>query len=372
VVTITSPSNPIIRGEPAEFTATVKDEDSSASFLLKWAEFKSENDRCDGIKAADWSSSKTVKTLASSEAYPFSTQSLDVVCLCAQATDHNGATGQACLPIVPINSKPIAQIVDISGAASNQTRPLCTQVHLSAEGSTFPVGDNLQFKWDIQYSGSDSTVQLAACTGVDSDKTDQHRCFYAAEAGIYTVTLSIIDTVVSSGSDASTITKSEPTTFIVPVNEDTPPCLQRTDPDMYAQRILLARNSGLGGTYQSRTFRVLSVADDCEPYPLPAGSTNKPAQFVWSVYDSTQASPSWSYQTNNSDSFTVSQAMFPNARPGDTIEVRVEVRDTKVQKNYPLVHACASDNVDICCGSSACSGINDCIRWTTWTVQFQP
>jgi hypothetical protein len=181
------------------------------------------------------------------------------------------------------------------------------------------------------------------------------------------VTLSIIDTVVSSGSDASTITKSEPTSFIVPVNEDTPPCLQRTDPDMYAQRILLARSSD-----QSRTFSVLSVADDCEPYPLPAGSPNKPAQFVWSVYDSTQASPSWTYQTNTSDSFTVSQAMFPNARPGDTIDVRVEVRDTKVQKNYPLVQACSSDTVDICCGSSACSGINDCIRWTTWTVQFQP
>jgi hypothetical protein len=367
VVTITSPSDPIIRDETALFMATVKDEDSSASFLLKWAEFKSENDRCDGIKAADWSSSKTVKTLASSEAYPFSTQSLDVVCLCAQATDHNGATGQACLPIVPVNSKPIAQIVDISGAASDQTRPLCTQVHLSAEGSTIPTGDKLQFMWDLQHSGGGSTVQLAACTGVDADKTDQHRCFYAAEAGIYTVTLSIIDTVGSSGSDASTITKSEPTTFIVPVNEDTPPCLQRTDPDVDVQWILLGRRSD-----QSRTFRVLSVADDCEPYPLPAGSPNRAAQFVWSVYDSTQASPSWTYQTNTSDSFTVSQAMFPNARPGDTIELRVEVRDTKVQKNYPLVQACSSDTVDICCGSSACSGINDCIRWTTWTVQFQP
>jgi hypothetical protein len=95
----------------------------------------------------------------------------------------------------------------------------------------------------------------------------------------------------------------------------------------------------------------LNVADDCEPYPLPAGRAT--TQFVWSVLDSTQASPTWTYQTNTSDSFTVSQAQFPNARPGDTIKLRVEARDTAVQKAYQAGGgpACSQD-VDICCGSS--------------------
>jgi len=154
----------------------------------------------------------------------------------------------------------------------------------------------------------------------------------------------------------------------IPVSAATPPCIQRTDPDVNSKLILLGCGTDVGGTCQSRTFTVLSVKDDCEPYPLPAGSTHKATQFLWSVYDATQASPSWKYQTNTSDSFTVSQDMFPHARPGDTIELRLEVRDTKTSKTG----ASCLDSVDICCGTSACSGTNDCIRWTTWTVQFQP
>ena len=370
MVTITALTDPVTRGELAEFTATVKDEDSPDSFLLKWAEFKSKDGLC------DWNSSQPVTTLDSSTPYTFAPQTLAVICVCARATDHRGATGQVCLPIAPANPKPVAQIVDISGALSGQPRPLCSQVHLSAEDSTFPAGDKLKFNWSLQYSGTDSTgksVQFAACAGVATDKTDQHQCFYAAGPGTYTVTLSIDDTVVEDGIATSTTTTSDPTTYQVPVNVDTPPCIQRTDPDVYAQRILLARSADLGGSYQSRTFRVLSVADDCDPYPLPAGSSNSPAQFVWSVLDSTQPSPKWAYQTNTSDSFTVSQALFPNARPGDTIELRVEVRDAAVQAIYHSGgQACSSDTVDICCGASACGGTNDCIRWTTWTVQFQP
>ena len=100
---------------------------------------------------------------------------------------------------------------------------------------------------------------------------------------------------------------------------------------------------------------------------------NEPTQFVWSVLDSTRASATWTYQTNTSDAFTISQAQFPNARPGDTIRVRVEVRDTAVQKLYQAGGSvCAQDTVDICCGSAACGTPNDCVRWTSWTVQFQP
>ncbi len=292
-----------------------------------------------------------------------------------RATDHNGATGQACYEITTTMT---ATIADVSGAYSGQPRPLCSQVHLSAESSVFPTGDSLKLDWSIQYTGTDpvaKSVQLSACTGsvascanVATDKANLHRWFYAGSPGTYTVTLSIEDTL--SGSSVPVISNTD--TFVVPVDIDTPPCLKRTDPDVYAQRILLSRSADLGGTYQSRTFKVLNVADDCEPYPLPAGSTNSPTQFVWSVLDSTQASPTWTYQTNTSDSFTVSQALFPNARPGDTVEVRVEARDSVVQKLYQAGGQVCAQDVNICCGSTACGTPNDCVRWTTWTVQFQP
>jgi hypothetical protein len=274
--------------------------------------------------------------------------------------------------ITPGNAAPVARIVDVAGDPSGQLRPLCSAMHLSAEGSDFLDGD--QFNWSIQYTGSDASAkqpQLAPCDGIVAKQAAEHVCFYAGSPGDYKVTLTIIDTYVVNGS--STTQSSTPTMFDIPVDVDRPPCLQRTDPDVNAQYVLLSRSTDLGGSYQSRTFKVLSVADDCEPYPLPAGSINQPTQFVWSVLDSTTASATWTYQTNTSDALTISQAQFPNARPGDTIRVRVEVRDSTVQTHYRETGPpCAQDTVDICCGSTACGTPNACVRWTTWTVQFQP
>jgi len=373
VVTIVQVTDPVFRGSPAEFTASVTDDkDSQASLSLEWAEFDSQLPNCKWVTPDTWALHYKSTNQDSFGPYEFTADSSAKVCVCARTTDHNGATGIGCSnAITPTNSKPVATIVDVSGVASGQPRPLCSQVHLSAENPNLPTGDQLQFNWTLQYTGSDSrgkSVQLSSCAGVVAAKDAQHRCFNAAGPGDYAVTLLITDSTTSLTSDLAN--------FDVPVSVDTPPCLQRTDPDVYAQRILLSRSADLGGTYQSRTFRVLSVADDCEPYPLPAGSTGTPSQFVWSVLDNTQASPAWTYQTNTSDSFTVSQSLFPNVRPGDTIELRVEVRDTVVQQKLKvsggLSQACTSD-IDICCGGVACGTTNDlCVRWTTWTVQFQP
>jgi len=371
-------TNPVAFGIPAEFRVTVTDDkDNLPPLLVDWGEFNYPTQGCDSITNATWGSATKPTTLDSSASYLLTADSMAPACLCARATDHNGATGLNCVKITPV---PVATIVDVSGVPSGQQRRLCSQVHLSAENSSFPVGDKVDFKWSIQYEGADSagkSVQLAACTtGVPTGKAEQHRCFTAGSPGVstvgtYTVKLTIADTFVVNS--ASTSVPSDPATFVIPVNKDTPPCLQRTDPDAYARRILLSRNPDLSGTYQSRTFKVLSVDDDCEPYPLPAGSTNPSSLFVWSVLDSTKASPTWTYQTNDSDSFTISQAQFPNARPGDTIQLRVEVRDLVVQKVYQSGGSvCAQDTVDICCGSNACGTPNDCIRWTTWMVQFQP
>lgn len=380
VVTIDPHTGQVTRGSPAYFTAGVTDDkDNPASLLLEWAEFLAPQLGCGTITLASWGSNYTSTTLGAFEPYPFTPATLNKVCLCARTTDHNGATGFDCTKtaITPVNAPPVAVIEDVSGVLSDVQRPLCSLVHLSAESSTFIPGD--QFNWTILDSTGKS-VQLSPCVGVDASKASLHRCFYAGSkgaqgTGTYTAALTIIDSVVLNG-NTTTTTSDPPAKFVIPVAADTPPCLQRTDPDVYAQRILLSRSSDLGGTYQSRTFTVLSVLDDCEPYPLPAGLPGPQTQFVWTLYDSTQPSPGWTYQANASDSFTVSQSLFPNARPGDIVKLRVEVQDTLVQdrllQSGGQSQACSSD-IDICCGGVACGTTNDlCVRWTTWTVQFQP
>ena len=368
----------VIPGIEDSYTAEVTDEDSPASLVIEWAEFPSTNEGCDSITLASWATLADTEKhrLASTAPYSFTADARGIACLCVRATDSYGASTQKCKPITAVNVDPVAVITDVSGEASGQTRPLCSQIELSAEKSRFPADDQLQFNWSMHYSGTDSkgmTTQLAECPGIVAKLKDQHRCFYAAGPGTYTVTLSITDTP-PDGSAADVLT-SLPVTFIIPVAADTPPCLQRTDPEVHSQLVFLSGSGNLGTTYQSRTFKVLSVADDCEPYPVPAGSGKQQTQFVWSVYDATQATPSWVYQTNTSDSFTVSQALFPNTLPGDTVKLRVEVRDTPVKNLYlDGISACLTDQTgpDICCGSNGCTGTNDCIRWTTWTVRFQP
>ncbi|HEX7508214.1 MAG TPA: hypothetical protein VF550_15665, partial [Polyangia bacterium] len=265
VVTIHQVTNSVVRGRDAEFTATVADEDKPQSWQLDWAVFNFKNSGCAGITAADWASpTVNIETKDSTASYLFPAQTLESVCLCARATDHNGAAGQSCLPITPVNPTPTATIVDVSGVASGQPRPLCSQIHLSVsvESSTFPTGEQLlpgelvKFAWNITYTGADSVgkpVQLSECTGFEtgkSDKSEQHRCFYAAgpgtDTGTYKVTLKITDSVMLNGT--TTLFPSDPAIFVIPVDKDTPPCLQRTDPDVYSQRILLSRNADLGGT----------------------------------------------------------------------------------------------------------------------------
>lgn len=377
MVSINSPSTQITSGETAYFTATVSDDrDSSAQLVIEWAEFEHQNGGCDWVDREAWGSPQYEKVrLASDTPYEFTAKSANVQCLCVRATDHDGASSQACQRIAPVYVAPTAVITDASGAVSGAPRALCSQIHLSAENSVYPEDDQIEFKWTIDYSGTDSNgtaTQLAKCEDIPAVPEAQHRCFYAAAPGSYTVTLTITDATAAGNGSAEAI--SQPVAFSIPVNVDAPPCLQRTDPEVYAQRILLATCSDPGSTCESRTFKVLSATDDCEPYPVPAGSAKQATQFVWSVYDAERTPPAWVYQADTTNSFTVSHAMFPGALRGDEIKVRVEVRDAAVQQSYLSgFRACASEETDICCGANACAGSDkDCIRWTTWTVQFQP
>ncbi len=369
-VTIKTQATVIYRNSSVDFTATVSDDkDPPAALQLRWSVFPAKENACKWVTAAQFLPGIAATPI--DEPYSFEPTTLDITCVCAEVTDRSGATGSACYPpIKPVIPTPV--IVDESGALSGQARPRCSQIHLFAENTDYPSGDPLQTSWTIEYSGSDptgSSVQLSACDGVTTNKA-AHRCFSASLLGTYKVSVAIVNSA-----DPTAPASNTSDAFVIPVNVDTPPCIRRTEPDVYAQRILLSGGADLGGSYQSRTFKATSVDDDCEPYPMVSGSIGQ-TQFVWSVLDSTgSAAASWARQTDASESFTVSQANFPNARPGDTIEVRLEVRDTPVQATYDRgkgTYSVCPDSTEFCCGTSDCTGANACVRWTTWTVQFQP
>ena len=363
-VSITPNGTVISRGQPVDFFATVSDDhDPPSAIQLRWHEFQA--DSCVSITPASWPSD--IDPLHVDQPYTLKAKTVAPICLCVQATDTHGARGYACYgdgPIKPTNPKPTAVITDDSGVLSGQDRALCSQIRLSADKrSNYPSDDPLDFKW----GGTDPTgtdIQLTPCDNVVGNK-NAHRCLSASAEGTYTVSLTIRDLATDPPAESDTAQ------FVIHVKPDSPPCIGRSDPDRYAKWVVLSSGADVSSSFRSRTFKAINVADDCEPYPTVSGSTGQ-AQFVWSVFDPT-TSTDWASQTNSGESFTVSQAQFPNARPGDTIKVRLEVRDTLVQQSYHAgIPACADKSLDICCGPAGCSGINDCVRWTTWTVQFQP
>lgn len=371
-VTVRLPDKDAHRNQAAMAVADLHDaQDGAAKLKLSWAPFdaRGTDDACTWVDASTWNGVQSQSGNAD-HTFTVTPTSLKPLCLCARVLDSRGAAGYGCAPLRPVNRKPVADLREVTGLAAGQTRPLYSLVHLTAEKSMDPDDEPLQFSWSLQYTGSDpagSNVKLDTCASVASSEADRHRCFAPQVPGPYRVMVKVTD---SQGE------ASDPVSLDVLVGTDMPPCLQRTDPDLRARRIMLSRANDLGGKYESRTFVVSSVSDDGEPYPQATGSTRPAAQFVWYIKDLTATAPKWQQRIETSPSLTVSQADFPRALPGDTVQLRVEVRDTLVQQAY-ATHAyeklnhggwpCALED-EMCCEGGDCS----CVRWTTWTIQFQP
>ena len=372
VKSIAGPLSPF-RGDTATYSADVSDDqDGPENIDLKWAQFQPDgNGSCLYATAPTVWISTTAKPASLDVPYIVAIQTLDVVCVCVQAIDHNGATTQFCDRVTPVNPKPVATLSDVSLPPGQTTHPLCSNVHVFGASPTSPAGDKLEFDWTGRDpAGND--LQIARCPGSASD-ADQ--CFAASSPGQYTVSLTITDSTTAADGTVTTTT-SDPSTLAVTVDVDRPACIQATTPDVNAQTILVSRNQP---NQPPRILSVTNVADDCDSYPSPSSGL----QFVWSVFDPTQPNPSWVPQTNPSAaSFTISQDLFPNVRPGDTVQVRVEVRDRTTQACYlgqKLAGPLCSQDTPTCytseaagCSSQDASDNPTCVRWTTWNVQFQP
>ena len=371
-VVIGEPTMSITRIQPVILSATVHDDqDRAEDLLVSWVVVAASNGGCDQVTHENFSSDKTV-VLSSFKTFSYQPVSLAPMCVCAQVSDHQGAKAHGCRLLKALNQPPEAVLKDSLGIASGIARPLYSHLKLTAAESKDPEGDPLQYEWKLTYSGADPGVSatFTPCLGSAPPQAvvvpGKERCFDAKAPGIYQVQLRVADSVTDGG--APMTTWSDWTTFSVPVNPDTPPCIQRTSPETRAQRILLSRSLDLGGLYESRVFQVLSVADDGEPYPVGEGM--KAARMIWYVQDTMQANPTWVRQTAEGPQFEVSQTRFPKAKPGDTVRIRLEVRDSLVDAKY--TDWICPQTEDYCCAPDSCSGTNACLRWTTWTVQFQP
>jgi hypothetical protein len=371
VVTVVA-SGPVYRGETTYFTVAVERE--SGPVTVRWASFSAKNEGCDWVTAAEWNLLPAEGGLSTDAPYAYWTESGLPICLCAMVADPQGATGVDCERVVAETPVPVARITDLAGAPVVTQRAKCSQIELSAAASSFLPFDPVQLQWTLDYSGPEPTrgkaARLAACADRTPTSPGAYQCFYAPVPGTYRVTLTVTDQ--PPGNMAA---KTSPVTQVdITVLEDAPACLVQSSPEVTAKWILLARSTTLGSKYEARTFTVSSVQDDCEPFPERKDtSTAQKATFIWSVKDGTRDSETWEVQANpsNLNSFTVDQQSFPAARPGDTIGLRVEVRDTPAQQLFRMNGPLCLDSVPICCGSDGCDA-GGCVRWTTWTVQFQP
>jgi hypothetical protein len=361
----------IHRQQPIALSASVQDDqDAPSSLRLTWIAIPTKDGQCDAVGKSEFRSGSFRGTSAT-EDYDYTATTLDPTCVCVEVKDHQGATAQDCILLQAKNRPPVVVLEDVLKIPSGKVRPLHSTIRLTAAASNDPESDPLQYAWTLNYSGADpagKAVQMGACADASLSGEPLVRCFKATAPGTYEVTLQVADTVNRNGEPDTNWTP--PVKFSVPVDIDRPPCIERTFPDSRAQRILLSRSSDLGGLYENRIFQVLSVADDGEPFPAPLGTRRNPAKLIWYIYDSTQPNPTWVRQTSESDQLVVSQSRFPNARPGDTVRIRLEVRDAVVEANY-RDWICPQDQ-DFCCAPGTCVDADACLRWTTWTVQFQP
>jgi hypothetical protein len=376
VVTLSPELDKVPRGQATDFTAKVVDEDGLAITTVRWAEFGVMQDGCAWISSASWTDRPVAgpTEVARDAPFHFTPKNTSVTCLCAQASDGYGAAGQACRRLVVTTPPPRIVVTDLDGKPVNGMLPKCSQVQLSAAQSTGQPSDDLKFSWSLDYTGTDPNgklVKLTDCPGRTPPTPGAYQCFYSAAPGEYVVTLVVTDVPPAGGGDTATASVA----LAFSIADDTPAWIQTAAPDIDAGWIVLARNAALGGQYQSRTFTVATVADDCEPFPPRRDApTQPPPTFIWSVMDGTQGKTTWEVRaTGQQNSFVIDQDNFRGARPGDTIGLRVEVRDTLAQQVYATQGLACPQSMDLCCGGSdPCPATNAQVRWTTWTVQFEP
>jgi hypothetical protein len=343
-LTIDAPMQPPYRGTPLVVSARVHDDtDAPDRLTVQWVEAAQ---ACPRDQAAD----PPEGTPHAGLQVTLVIKSFDPVCLFARAIDSEGAPSPwRHQQFMGMNRRPRA-LIDVSPAPGPTKRiPLFSRVVLSPAQSIDEDGDVLAYDWTITTLAGPDLVLTDCAEGTPA----QSRCFVPRDpAGRYRVRL-VATELRPAGMKGEA---SDPVEQLLEINEDQPACLQLTDPPLRQDLVLIRAGS-------SRTFEVLSVSDDGEPYPGP-GENGLP-NFWWTIPPLQPGQPA--RMAKAGAGFEIGESLFGNPRFGDQFNVRVEVRDKHFEEILDKTATAPCAEIE-----PTCVDKNGCVRWTTWRVQFFP
>jgi hypothetical protein len=356
-LTIQAPTFEPFRGADTTVTAQVSDDrDGLEALQVSWV-------KSEGPCPADPDAAPPAPDLAAMPGrgllqFILKIQSFGPVCLFARATDTQGASGPwRHKQFQGKNRAPRAAFEITPRPRADGSIPLYSRVVVSPAKSVDDDGDPLTHHWQITTPDGPLDQASSRCA---PDAPAGARCFVPHTPGQVTIQLVVQEALPPGLAVAS----SAPEMTALMVDDDRPPCLEQSDPEIYQKLVLIE-------TGRKAIFSVSSVRDDGEPYPGPGekGQTI----FVWSVSKpGGKLEDPLEYLTVNRPSIEVSDVLFGNPRPGDQFRLRVEVRDAEVQTKLGLGRASpiCLESQDVCKDRSRDGA--ECVRWTTWTVQFHP
>jgi hypothetical protein len=220
--------------------------------------------------------------------------------------------------------------------------PLFSAIRVSGERSNDPEDAGpLALSWTLTRNGAVMPAQPCP----DASPTDI--CFAGDVPGSYKVELAVKD---ARGGQVVATPK------LLTVDEDAPPCIRQTDPPFGLARIVRDAT-------QELKFQILSVDDDGDPFPAPAGRTSTNSfTATWWLDGEDSNTPSGRRPANQSQIAFVpfGANYFQN---GDQAFVRLQVND-RVPRDFS---ACIRDKVDNC----AVGKDPTCFQWVTWKIDFR-
>jgi hypothetical protein len=341
------------RGDSLNVVARVSDDEDRADDLtVTWVLLEGACPKDEVAAPANQDGAVTGPT------FPLKITTFGPVCLFAQVTDRSGAAGPwQHKQFKGKNRAPGKVELAVSPKPDGEgVIPLYSRVVLTPLGDRDADGDLLKFSWQIATpQGPIGEAQLKCPAGLPAHA----RCFVPRKNGAYMVQV-VAEEMLPAGIAAAS---SEATTLALVADKDRPPCLELADPAVYQNLVLIPSGS-------RRTFSVSSVRDDGEPYPGPG--ENGQTRFAWSIAGpGTLPGPDGLERFSSpAPSFEVSEFLFRNPRPGDQFKVRVEVWDD-ASDDVPTLGLPCTPAEPVCKDRSPRDG-SDCVRWTTWTVQFHP
>lgn len=328
-LTIEGPSA-LSRGVEADFTARAADPDGpEARLRFEWR-------RAPGKCSAGSGAAEVVGTGAVRKEVGV----LNGFCLWAVAIDeHDARSAPQSHEVKGDNGAPVA-VLEVAAPGAAAEYPRYTQFRVSAEKSTDPEKDALQYTWTLTPPRGMPAPQVPCTT-----ERDDAICFAASEEGDYTVGVTARD--VHGETDAETLT--------LKVMPDAPPCIELTTPDVIkAPEIFYNPKDKL-------TLSVVGVSDDGDPHPHP-GPIPANVGFRWKHRLKSGAGDA-AFTRRFAYTLPYLEIGPDTYQVGDVVEVRVEYRDRKDDRPFS---SCDDDKPTCALGPN-----KQCFQWVTWTINYR-